>query len=55
MVHHDAEIRWIESHLYACPACAERMTLMQDQLDDDGSGSLETGTPDLYRGGGPLQ
>jgi hypothetical protein len=55
MVHHDAEIKWMEDHLYACPACAERMTAIQDAIDDPDGGSLETDTPDLYRGGGPKQ
>lgn len=55
MIHNDAEIAWIEGHLYACPDCAERLWAMQDHLDNADSGSAETSQPDLYKGGGPLQ
>ena len=56
MVAHDAEVKWVEDHLYACPVCAERMMAIQDSLDDPDAGSMETDTPDLYRGGGgPMQ
>lgn len=55
MIHDDAELKWIESHLYGCPECTERMWALQESLDDPEAGSGETETPDLYRGGGPLQ
>jgi hypothetical protein len=55
MVHHGPEIKWIEDHLYACPACTERMICIQDSIDDPEAGSIETDTPDLYRSEGPLQ
>ena len=51
----DAELKYIEDHLFACPECAERMYAIQDHLDDPTSGSAQTGEPDLYRGGGHLQ
>jgi anti-sigma factor RsiW len=47
-----AELKWVESHLYECPDCADRMWSMQES---DDSGSAETETPDLYRRDDPLQ
>ena len=55
MIAHDAAVKWVEDHLYACPVCAARMMAIQDHMDDPGSSSLETDTPGLYRGDGPLQ
>jgi hypothetical protein len=55
MMHHEPEVRWVEQHLYACPQCAERMAAIQDELDAPDGGSIETGEPDLYGGGGPKQ
>lgn len=55
LIHHDAELKFVEDHLFACPECTERMYAVQDHLDDPSSGSAQTGEPDLYRGGGPLQ
>jgi len=55
MMHTDAEILWVEKHLFSCPDCVERMEAIQDALDDPASGSAQTGDGDLYSGGGPLQ
>jgi anti-sigma factor RsiW len=55
MMHHDAEVAWVEKHLYGCPECADRLTTIQDHIDDPDGGSLETSEPDLYGGGGPKQ
>lgn len=55
MICHDAELKYIEDHLFACPECTERMYAVQDHLDDPSSGSAQTGEGDLYRDGGPLQ
>jgi anti-sigma factor RsiW len=55
MIHHDAELKSIEDHLFACPDCTERMWSMQEQLDGSPSGSLQTADPDLYRKRGPVQ
>lgn len=55
MIHCDAELKWLEDHLYVCPLCAERMMLIQDHIDDIDGGSIETTTPELYTGDGPLQ
>lgn len=55
LVFDDAEIRWIEDHLFQCGECTERLWAIQEHLDDPESGSGQTDEPDLYRGGGPLQ
>jgi hypothetical protein len=55
LVHDEAELKWVEDHLYACPECAERMWAMNESLDDPETGSVETITPDLYRQDHPLQ
>lgn len=52
MIYDAAELKFVESHLYECPDCADRMWAIQES--DDG-GSAETETPDLYRRGDPLQ
>jgi anti-sigma factor RsiW len=33
MVHQDAELAWIEKHLFVCDACTHRMWALQDGLD----------------------
>ena len=33
LIHHDAELLWVEQHLFQCPECNERMHQMQDYLD----------------------
>ncbi|GEM_PF-4607992 len=33
MIHHDAEVAYVERHLFKCPDCEERMKNMQDALD----------------------
>jgi hypothetical protein len=33
LIHHDAELLFVERHLYECLDCAQRMTAMQDYLD----------------------
>lgn len=38
MVHLDAEVAWIEQHLFSCPACVDRMETMQDDIDDRDAG-----------------
>lgn len=52
MIYDEAELKWVESHLYACPDCAERMWAIQESVDD---GIAETETPDMYRRDDPLQ
>lgn len=55
MIHDDAEVKWVEDHLYVCPDCADRMWSLQESLDNPGEGSAETTSPELYRKGHPLQ
>jgi hypothetical protein len=55
VVHDDAELKWIEDHLFHCPECAERMEALEAHLDDPDSGSGQTTVDELYRDGGPLQ
>jgi len=55
MIHADAELTFIEAHLFRCAACTERMWAIQEHLDDPASGSAQTDEPDLYGGGGPKQ
>lgn len=55
LVHDEAELGWVEDHLFHCEACTERMWAMQDAVDDAGSGTIETEAPELYRKGRPLQ
>lgn len=33
LIHHEAELVWIEQHLYSCPDCVQRMENMQDSAD----------------------
>jgi anti-sigma factor RsiW len=33
LIHHDAELHWIEQHFFQCQECVERMNQMQDYLD----------------------
>ena len=55
MIHDKGEIRWVEEHLFHCEACTERMWVFQESMDAQGSGAVETETPELYRKGRPLQ
>lgn len=55
MIHNDAELRWIEDHLYRCPDCAERMWAIQEHLDSPAAGSPQTAEHDLFRKNRPVQ
>lgn len=55
LIHDDAELKWVEGHLYSCPDCADRMWTMQEHMDDPESGSAQTTDPKLYREDHPLQ
>ncbi|MGJ5819379.1 hypothetical protein [Paludibaculum fermentans] len=33
LIHHDAELVWIEQHLHSCAECVDRMENMQDSAD----------------------
>lgn len=33
LIHHDAELLWVEQHLFQCQECNERMNRIQDYLD----------------------
>ncbi len=55
MIHDDAELHWVEDHLFHCPACTERMWASQEHVDNPDSGTGETDEPDLYRQNHPLQ
>lgn len=38
MIHSDAEVAWVEEHMFSCPECVERMETMQDDIDDREAG-----------------